>query len=106
MKIHPKITKALPSIKRTILTHPKTKLYAKVNHQDNFVMVVTPMIMHEIMNIVVNMTGSELTWEDWWDKGFRNSRTSSKTPDHSELQKISCELAQTIYKQLRLICHD
>ena len=98
-----KILDALPLIKGRIVAAKSTKLYAKVNHRDNFVLVIALDIIGELMDIVVTMSGEELSVDDWWDKGFRvrPPQTSSNTPDHSEFYKVSRKIAGEIYDELR-----
>lgn len=101
MNIPTKITDALPAIKKKVLAKEKTKLYAKANSCDKFLLVMIRPIVDELMRIVINMTGEELSVDDWWDKGFRNKRnTSCWTPDHSGLVQLAANMAKELYKEV------
>lgn len=102
MKLPKCITDALPGIRSKIASLKTTALYAKANHEDNFVLVIAPLAVHYLMLITISMDSRELSWNDWWKNGFKNTPcNSSKTPDHSEFVKIGQEMARSIYAELR-----
>ena len=101
MNIPKKITDALPAIKKQFLADKKTRLYAKANHLDNFVAVTANSIVDRLMDIVVKMSGEELTENDWWENGFKGQKnTSCLTPDHSGLVKLAINMAKEIYDDM------
>lgn len=99
--IHPKITNDIPRITKLVSGLKAVKQSARINHEDNFVLYATRLIVDEMMQIVIDMSGEELSWNDWWDKGFpKTDRISSHTADHIELVKIGRDTARSIYQQL------
>lgn len=92
----------VPEIRQRVVGQPRLRLIAKNNPPDKFNLVAVPCIVGELMNYVVEMSGEELSWRDWWKRGFEAcSRISSNTPDHSQLVRLATDLASEIYVSLQ-----
>lgn len=92
----------VPEIRQRIVGQPRFRLIAKNNPPDKFNLAAVPYIVDELMNYVVEMSGEELSWKDWWERGFKGcSRVSSNTPDHSQLVRLATDLASEIYVSLQ-----
>ncbi len=85
------IIKQLNKIGRqAALNHPKCKLWAKVNCEDNFALVISSVVDLAIMDLVSSkiIENDNKEWRDWYDDNVKN------------LDKIALSIGRKVYKEL------
>lgn len=98
MTAEQKLEKYLKEIAlKAVLKHPKAKLYAKVNHMDNFSLVMWGVaeneICGEIIDDVVEFNREERAWF--------NKMHDTPSDYHSKMRKFCIEIANEAYTLLR-----
>jgi hypothetical protein len=82
----------------TEVSRQSLRKYIPANSYDKFLLVAVPFIYDELMTIAGEMTGEELTRDDWWNKGFKKaSEVKMYCPQHSGLIELSNKIASEIY---------
>lgn len=69
------------------------------NSYQHFVLVAIPFLYDEFMTVVGEMSGEELSEDDWWVKGFRPVKTSAQYPQHRELIRLCHDIALEIWAE-------
>jgi hypothetical protein len=84
---------------KAVMKHPKAKLYAKVNHADNFALVMYNVAEQEIMDDVGMMFDKDSNPRDvdWWNK------VSGRFPNEHKSKFCSFvnQICLTAYEKLR-----
>lgn len=84
---------------KAVLKHPKAKLYANVNHVDNFALAMHTVAEQEIMDDVVMMfdRNSDPKDVEWWNKVSGRFPNEHKSKFYSMVKNI-CIAAYPILK--------
>lgn len=104
MPTQEQITKKLTAIaKKAVLAHPKSKLYAKVNHEDNFALVQARPAKDAMMDEICRKIDAKNpkvrnAWIDWLNQA---TSTPARNPRHTCFDAVALSAARAVYKQLR-----
>ena len=72
------------------LAHPKAKLWAKVNCEDNFALAISDTVNHAMMDVICDLIDAkDMTCVDWFNK-----------ESNKEFKKIVRETSRLVYRKL------
>ena len=77
--------------KQACLNHPKAKLWAKVNHDDNFTLAMKSTVEDAMMDVICNRIDlNDKACIDWWNKEC-----------NGEFKRMTPAIAKECYQLLR-----
>lgn len=84
------ITRLNKAGKKAGLAHPKAKLWAKVNHEDNFALAISSTVEEAMMDVAIDFIDAhDSTFIDWFN-----------LESNREFKKIVLTTSREVYKLL------